>query len=242
MTTFAPVFCTPCLSACGLSVGDRDPAAIRRRTRLVLLLDASQKAGLDPLPTLRLHLIAYLANVLSPVWELGFRTGVSLGRDGSILKSAIGPFYPDLQAELDRLVGMGVVRVEELNYWKLDCGRFRLDGKYRINTDLAKPVLDYMYFHSPDAQVARCVRELVLALSSLSDGELDRAVNQDATYGDPNVGMDNVIDFGEWVSNNYSAAAALRAGELVDVGARVGASEHVHLYIRHLRRRLQGER
>lgn len=208
--------------------------------RLVLLLDASREAGLEPLPTLRLHSIAYLANVLSPVWDWGFRTGVSLGRDGSVLKSVVGPFYPELQGDLDRLVGMGMVRVEELSYLELGSGRFRLDGKYSVNSDIAKPLLDYVYLRAPESRAARCIRELVLALSSLSDEELDRAVDEDATYGDPNVGLDNVVDFGEWVSTNYSVAAAMRAGELVDAGTRVGASEQVHLYIHHLRRRLQG--
>ena len=218
---------------------DKHPTSIRRRTRLVLLLDASREAGIDPVPTLRLHLIAYLANVLSPAWD---STGFRLGRDGSILKSSIGPFYPDLQAELDRLVGMGVVRVEELTYRRLGTGRFRLDGKYRIDENRAKPILEYVYSHAPGADSARCIRELVLALSGLSDGELDRAATQDATYADPNVGIENVIDFGEWVSNNYSAAAALRAGTLVSARGGVGASERVHLYIRHLRRRLHGDR
>ena len=49
-----------------------------------------------------------------------------------------------------------------------------------------------------------------------------------------------MIDFGEWMSANYSANAAELIGGLVKTGAVVGASEKVHLYIRHLRRRLQG--
>ena len=214
---------------------------IRRRARLVLLLDSSRRAGIDPVPTLRLHFIAYLANVLSPVWDMPDTPSSSLREDGSVLKQSNGPFYPDLQADLDRLVGMGVALVHNLRYAVLKNGRYRLEGDYSINVALAKPIVTRLESLPNEAGPARHVRELVLALSSLSDREIDRAASQDATYGDPHVGVDNVIDFGEWGSTNFSAAAAKRAGELIQSGAHVGPSEKVHLYIRHLRRRLQGE-
>lgn len=210
-------------------------ASIRRRVRLVALLEASREAGIEPLPTLRLHLIAYLANVLSPVWDMP-------SVDGSVLKRSGGPFYPDLQNDLDRLVGIGVVRVENLRHQRIDDDRYRLDGSYRLNTELAAPILTYLSVMPEEAAAARFVRELVLALSALSDEEIDRVITEDATYANPKVSNDNVIDFGEWLSGNYSAAAAEKIGDLVPTGAAVGASEKVHLYVRHLRRRLQGGR
>lgn len=209
--------------------------SIRRRVRLVALLEASREAGIEPLPTLRLHLIAYLANVLSPVWDMP-------SVDGSVLKRSGGPFYPDLQNDLDRLVGLGVVRVEKLRHQRIDDDRYRLDGSYRLNSDLAEPILSYLSTMPEEAAATRFVRELVLALSALTDEEIDRAITEDATYANPTVGNDNVIDFGEWLSANYSAAAAEKVGDLVPAGACVGASEKVHLYVRHLRRRLQGGR
>lgn len=223
-----------------MCAGARDTDSIRRRVRLVVLLDASREAGLDPLPALRLHLISYLTNVLSPVWDMGTAQNGSLGNDGSILKNEIGPFYPDLQQELDRLVGMGVVKVEKLRYRPIGAGRTLLDGRYRINSEVAEPILTHLSSIASEAHTARYVRELVFALSALSDEELDRAASEDATYGDPTVSVDNVVDFGEWLSTNYSVASAKTMGALVTTGVGVGASEKVHLYIRHLRRRLQG--
>lgn len=214
---------------------DEFVASIRRRVRLVSLLEASREAGIEPLPTLRLHLIAYLANVLSPVWDMP-------SVDGSVLKRSGGPFYPDLQNDLDRLVGLGVVRVEKLRHQRIDDDRYRLDGSYRLNPDLAEPILTYLSTMPEEAVAMRFVRELVLALSALTDEEIDRAITEDPTYTNPKVGNDNVIDFGEWLSANYSAAAAEKVGDLVPSGAVVGASEKVHLYVRHLRRRLQGGR
>jgi hypothetical protein len=215
--------------------GESAAGSIRRRVRLVLLLDASREAGIEPLPTLRLHMIAYLANVLSPVWDMP-------SADGSVLKRGGGPFYPDLQFDLDRLVGLGVVRVESLRHRRIDDDHYRLEGSYRLNPALAEPILAYVNTMPEEEAAARFVRELVLALSSLSDDEMDRAATEDATYANPRIGNDNVIDFGEWMGANYSAAAAEKVGNLVPTQAVVGASEKVHLYIRHLRRRLQGGR
>ena len=212
-----------------------DDASIRRRVRLVVLLDASREAGIEPLPTLRLHLVAYLANVLSPVWDMP-------SVDGSVLKRRGGPFYPDLQRDLDRLVGIGVARVENLRHQRIDEDHYRLEGSYRLNPTLAEPILAHLGTMKEEAAAGRFVRELVLALSALSDDEIDLAVTEDATYANPKIGDNNVIDFGEWMNANYSAAAAEKVGDLVATRAVVSASEKVHLYVRHLRRRLQGAR
>ena len=220
-------------------VQDAYVKAIQRRVRIVLLLDASREAGIEPLPTSRLHLIAYLANVLSPVWDMDSFVGAVRRVNGSILKQRSGPFYPDLQGDLDRLVGMGVAEVESLAYREIDDGRFRLDGRYRLNRKIAEPILAYVGSLADEGSMAKYIRELVLALSSLSDEEIDEAATEDATYSDSTVGMDNVIDFGEWLTRNDSTAAAIWAGKLIESGVAVGPSENVHLYVRHLRRRLR---
>ena len=218
-------------------------ASLQRRVRLVLLLDASREAGLEPLPTSRLHLIGYLSNVLSPIWDMPTNIGSALWAKrsdiGSVLKRRAGPFYPDLQADLDRLVGMGIVTVTDLHYAHIDGDHYRLEGTYRVNTTAARPILACLSSLPGEAEAARSVREIVLALSGLSDDEIDAVATQDATYCDPTIGVDNVVDFGEWSSTNYSAAAAHRASELIPTHASVGPGEKIHLYVRHLRRRLQ---
>jgi len=212
---------------------DAFAASIRRRVRLIILLKASAEAGIDPLPTLRLHLIAYLANVLSPVWDMP-------SVDGSVLKRRGGPFYPDLQRDLDRLVGLGVVRVAELRHVRLgDDDHYRLEGSYRLNPELSEPIVAHLNTIPDEAIAAAFLRELVLALSALSDEEIDRAITEDATYANPQISQDNVIDFGDWTHANFSASAAEKVGSLVPTGAVVSPSEKVHLYVRHLWRRLQ---
>ena len=77
-------------------------ADVERKIRLIVLLSAAENAGLYPTPIRQLHVLAYLANVLAPVWNMPVL-------DGKLLKKKGGPFYPALQQDLDRLVGTGVV-------------------------------------------------------------------------------------------------------------------------------------
>src|SRR2546422_4375809 len=70
--------------------------SLRRHARLIALLHAAEGAGLVPLRITRLHSFAYLSNVLAPVWDMA-------ALDGKILKRRGGPFYPNMQRDLDRL-------------------------------------------------------------------------------------------------------------------------------------------
>jgi hypothetical protein len=83
--------------------------AARRRGRVLVLLDAAQRAAVAPLSTERLHAFAYLADILSPVWGL-------MAFDSVVLKDIGGPHYPDLQREMDRLVVAGLLEVSGLRY------------------------------------------------------------------------------------------------------------------------------
>jgi hypothetical protein len=98
--------------------------------RLVLLLDACEAADLAPIPVSRLHAFAFLANILAPVWsEHSF--------DGKILKRSGGPFYPELQRDLDRLVGLGIATVHDVGHVK-ERGRWRLEICFIDAKPLAK--------------------------------------------------------------------------------------------------------
>lgn len=206
-------------------------SSIRRRVRLVIILDAAERAGLAPLPIMRLHTIAYLANVLAPVWDMP-------AIDGKILKRQGGPFYPALQQDLDRLVGQGVVAVSNLTHVDTGKGRWRLEGTYKLVGEMAQPILVFLEELADERRAAQFVRELVLALSALSDQEIDAVGREDATYADPRVGLGNVVDFGEWSKQNSSANAAERFASILPTQSHVSASEKVHLYVRHLQRRM----
>ena len=208
--------------------------SLRRRVRLVVLLDAAEAAGLVPIKILRLHAFAYLSNVLAPIWDLS-------ALDGKVFKRRGGPFYPVLQRDLDRLVGMGTVEITRLGHAQDDDGRWWLEGSYRLNYELAVPVLRQLNTYENEVRLVSFVQELAYALSALSDDDHDLVFREDATYSNPLVSFGNVVDFDERRSN-YSANAAQYFDRLIPGGGRATPGEKLHLYVRHLHRRIHGGR
>lgn len=216
----------------GSRVLDEDVATLRRQVRLVVLLHAVERAGLTPFPILRLHTFAFLSNVLAPVWHLS-------PLDGKLLKRRGGPFYPALQQDLDRLVGMGVVTISGLSHAKDETDRWRLEGAYQLNEPLARAALAHVGDLDEERRIFTFVQELAFALSALTDHELDSAMTEDATYADPVVGVGNVIDFAEWQDKNWSAGAAVGFARVMPNGVAATPGEKLHMYVRHLHARMK---
>ena len=209
--------------------------SLQRRIRLVVLLNAAELAGLSPISVLRLHAFAYLSNVLAPVWDMPVL-------DGKLLKRRGGPFYPSLQRDLDRLIGLGVVVISGLTHVHDEENHWRLEGAYRLNRRFAEPILSSIASFGGGPYVAAFVQELAYALSALTESELDRAFLEDATYSDPNVDIGNVVDFAEWQDLNYSARAARFFDRLMPGRSGATPGEKLHLYVRHLHRRMNAGR
>ena len=95
-------------------------------------IDAAERAGITPLRARRLHAFAYLADVLSPVWNLQ-------PFEGKILKVEGGPHYPDLQRELNRLAVLGIVLISQLEYGSRDSSGPLVDAYYAMNLSSPKP-------------------------------------------------------------------------------------------------------
>lgn len=207
--------------------------SLRRRVRLVLLLDAAEAAGISPMKILRLHAFAYLSNVLAPVWDMPIL-------DEEVLKRRGGPFYPEMQHDLDRLVGLGVAVVSGVGHVQDENKRWRLEGSYRLNRKFADAILRSLTAFPEESRLGEFIRELGFALSALSDGELDVAFSQDATYSDPMVATDNVVNFAKY-RDNYSANAAERFEDVLTSGY-ASPGEKLHMYVRHLHRRINGGR
>lgn len=83
--------------------------AVERRLRLVVLLDTCAEVGLDPVSGHAIHALAYLSDALAPVWNLPVV-------ETELLKRRHRPFFPALQADLDWLVGAGLVSVHKFSY------------------------------------------------------------------------------------------------------------------------------
>ena len=114
-------------------------------------------------------------------------------------------------------------------------GRWRLDGDLSLNRELASEVLNVISSFPRLMEIQAFLLEVAYAVSALTDEEFDNVPNEDPTYSDDNVSYDDVVDFAEWRRLNYSANAAQHFTSVLEYAA---PSELVHLYVRHLRRRM----
>jgi hypothetical protein len=208
-----------------------DVSTARRQVRIVALLHAAETAGLTPISVLQFHTIAYLSNVLAPVWELP-------SEDGKIFKRNDGPFYPVLQHDVDRLIGAGVVSIINLGHVLDHDNHWRLEGSYSLIPALSQRILEVLHRFREEQQLLEFFQELAYALSALEESDLQVASDEDATYSDPLIDFGNVVDFGEWQHVNYSANAADYFQRILPSGTSTTSGEKLHMYVRHLRERM----
>lgn len=202
----------------------RDDASRAQAIRVLVLLDALARVGLSPTDAKALHELAYLANVLSPVFDL-------LPLDAKLLKRPTGPYYPELQQAIDRLVGRGLVDALGLRAaLDTDDSRYRVIARYRLRRQHVQNALDrHEQIYQPEAQF---LRELASAYSALTDAQIGVASRYDARYADTSVDFNDVIDFGEWRSpaRNFSRNAAMAFAP----GRGLEPAERLYLYLEHL--------
>lgn len=155
--------------------------------RAIMLLYSSQLAGIYPLPQNIFHNLAFYLNTLSRVFNIK-------ALDGKILKLKTGPYYPDLQKQLDYLICAGYVKITFDN-------NHNKKISYSINEDLAKDIIS-QYDIIDETDEFDFIQNVVFAFSELENDEISASNKIDATYADFSVGYGHVIDFDEWSTNN----------------------------------------
>ena len=224
---------------------DRHLTKLKQRCRVLLLLDAAEQVGIAPLPSPQLHAFAYLADVLSPVWDL-------VPFDGKVYKSEGGPHYPDLQNELDCLVVQGLVQVWDLRYDTTDGGA-RIAGKYALNfsSEHLETIFGALGARAPEAAVDPDDRslhaflvELAGALTTLPNSQIESAVTVDATYR-AEENLHHVVDFAEWVEDRKTANPSWRVAErfraFLPEESRMLPGEKLYLYAAYLGRAMHAD-
>jgi len=206
---------------------------LRRQVRIVGILSATERAGTSPLPAADLHLIAYFADALAPVWGLEIL-------DAQLLKRQDGPMSPALQRDVDLLVGRGLVDASSISHARDAAGEWRLVANYALNDRYSPAVLDRIGFFPEQVDELAFLREVVFAISSLGLGGMPLASHSDAAYGDEVVANGRMVDIAEYAGReNVTARVALRFGELLRPDVELAPAEMIHLYIRELYGRLR---
>ena len=205
--------------------------ALMIRARVLRMLDALEGAGATPIASRDFHAFAYFVNVLSPLWDID-------PLEGSVLKDDDGPFFPELQREIDYLISRGVVCVSDL--------KTRQQGisiKIHLNYDLADPILEAIGSLPDEAEITDFVQKLGFAFVEIVPELRDDAAMVDASWSDPAVDDGRVVDFGEWVEATHGNAAWNVAQKLQDYapkGITLDRSEKLLMYMRLMKRRANG--
>lgn len=170
-------------------------------TRILMILEAARRAGISPLPAEVFHSIAYFSNILAPIYNIR-------SIDGKILRLKKGPYYPDLQTQLDWLVLCGLVNISNMKYQYIyDINNWRLFADYEVNNEKVKHFINKSLLLQDEKKDFEFIFKVSIALSELSNSEISISNEIDATYSDNATDYGNVIDYAEWVSENPSTNA-----------------------------------
>ncbi len=170
-----------------------------RRLWILLILRATRLCGFSTVSSSTLHRLVLFSNSLAP-------TNNVLPETAKVLKNDYGPYFPDYQVEIDRLIGLGLVDIVDMQ-WQSDDGRFL--GKYRINGAGMEFVGNASAVLRSAAQAERAVSETVAAFADYQLDQEANAIKVDANYGLDTLQTGEIVDFGEWHnSRNYATEAA----------------------------------
>lgn len=199
------------------------------RMWLLTLLDAAERIGIAPLSAQRLHRLVYLANAMAPVYDL-------LTPDGYLLKYKRGPFFPEVQWDIDRVCAQGLANASSLKTLKDDLGWW-FEADYGL-TQTGMAAVDKALGLADMARKANFLREVVRAFSSVLQDETDKSDQDDIVLMD--ISYDHAdnqgpIDF-DTASRNLTVLAADAIARRVGKEETASRRQKVHVYFRYLDR------
>jgi hypothetical protein len=193
-----------------------------------LLLDGAEQAGLNPLDVVRFHRLVFLANCLSPAYDLE-------PQNGKVYKQRHGPLYTDVQWDLDRMTAMGLVSVSDIGWHSSGDSAIAFSARYAVSKKGIEMIDRLREVPSVGRQRAFLL-EVAAAYGSLDAENQGVAALQDATYSDPDVPNGEVIDFGEWQVRNFSVDATDAFDQYLRRPIPLTRQDRLYLYFRYLNR------
>ena len=194
------------------------------RVWLVFLVDAANRAGLNPLSKRRMHRLVFLSNCLAPLFQATPNTA-------HIVKYKHGPFYPLIQWELDRLATMGVLTIDNIEYTH-DKKGWWVSADYGAGP-MMEPVLSHCHQSAYGQRLGEYLNEVVAGFASLRGAALDEVALRDENYNQPGATADSFIDFSEQ-GDNFSLQTARAFQNVLPANLVPTQKEELFLYMRFL--------
>lgn len=203
---------------------------LRYQIRALLILRAMSRGSLYPAPLEAVHTMAYLADALASVWDLPVL-------DDMVLKTLWVPRSSGIQGALDRLVGASLTRVQNVDYVERGA-RIALQADYDLNEELVAPIFAVVDGDPDWSAEFLAISEISTAVTGMGRERFHRAALVDASYSDPLLDANTVVDLepdmGDLPSRTQAANLELRAIALEELGRGLTPAEVTHLYARHL--------
>lgn len=201
-----------------------DIALVRARTWVLLAMDACDRAGLVPVSKVRFHRLIFLSNCLAEILQ-------ATPPAKRVLKYKRGPFYPDVQWQLDRLTAMGLVNIRDLLIEEDSYGPW-MEANYliaRSGIEAIAKVKATPLGYSTSAYID----ELVFAFARLSERDVDQVALKELNYAAPGIAVGALISFEDARSN----LALRKTDEFAQLAPEILAArfnEQIQLYLRYI--------
>jgi len=197
--------------------------------RALLIVNGFRGTSVYPVPVDAIHVTSYFADAFASVWKTPALTE-------TVLKTRAVPRNRRLQDAIDRLVGRGLFIPTAISYSATPTGA-RLAASYSINRDLANRALEVVYADEEWRAQLDLTREVAIGIASLGHDRINQTVLADASYSDPLLDFNTVVDLGPDDGEQSKTADAnerLAAVALRTLGQTLTPSELTAFYIRHL--------
>lgn len=215
---------------------ETDIRSVFTQVRLLQIFTALERAGALPATVSDLHTFAFFSNVMSPLWSLE-------PLEGAVLKLADGPYYPFLQREVDHLVGIGFLEIDSLDVTKASKGPAQLRATFRLAPKAAGEVVEKVQVLPDEVETLRFLTELAFSFANIKRDDRRAAAIKDATFSNPAISDNRIIDFGEWNDPEVSDASvrtANRFQKYAPVGVTLNRAEKLSMYMSLVARRSHG--
>ncbi|HDR9798353.1 TPA: hypothetical protein QDC59_001924 [Burkholderia cenocepacia] len=202
---------------------------LHNRAWILGLVVIAYWAGLRPLSKQNAHALVFLANSLAPIYD-------DAGIETRVIKHKHGPFYPDAQWDLDRMVGQGLLSIHDVHLSKTE-ENWWLDAAY-IPTAAGRNVFSRCRELPLLKRSTGFLVELVNAFASLSAKGRDQAALKDAIYAIPGRPNLSPLVF-ENIEDNYSTMTANAFEKLAGSEISLSPKERLQLYFGYLAHRVE---